>query len=95
MQTVCRDQGELKIRVPVFSKQEADRWAQAILKKRAEQFVQGSGESIGLPEIRADENIKLEGLGTPFSKVYYIEQSTHTINSSGYRTTFKVKDTTI
>jgi len=95
MQAVCRSTEGLKIRVPVFSKQAADRWANAILKKRAEQFVQGSGESIGLPELRADRNIKLLGLGEKFSRIYYIEQTTHTINTSGYRTTFKVKDTTI
>ena len=95
MQSVCREQNELKVRVPVFSKQQADLWAEAILKNRSETFVQGSGESIGLPEIRIDENIKLTGLGAPFSKVYYVENVTHTINTSGYRTTFKVKDTTI
>jgi phage protein D len=91
----CPDKGELKIRVPVFSKQEADRRAAAILKKRAELFVQGSGESIGLPEIRPDKNVELLGLGELFSKPYYVEQSTHTVNSSGYKTTFKVKDTNI
>jgi phage protein D len=95
MQSVCRESGELKVRIPVFSKQEAERWAEAILKKRAELFVQGTGESIGLPEIRADQNIRLGGLGQQFSKRYYVEQSTHTINTSGYRTTFKIKDTTI
>jgi len=95
LKQVCRDQGELKIRAPVFSQQEAKRRAESILKKRSELFVQGSGESIGLPEIRANTNIELKGLGTPFDKTYYVEQSTHTINTSGYRTTFKVKDTTI
>jgi uncharacterized protein len=92
---ICRDSGELKVRVPVFSKQEADRRAAAILKKRSELFVQGSGESIGVPEILADTNVELLGLGKLFSKTYYVEQSTHTINTSGYHTTFKVKDTTI
>ena len=58
-------------------------------------FVQGSGESIGLPELRADTNIELLGLGRELSKTYYVEQTTHTINTSGYRTTFRVKDTTI
>ena len=95
IKAVCRDQGELKVRVPVFSQQEAKQRAEAILKKRSELFVQGSGESIGLPEIRANTNIELLGMGKPFDKTYYIEQSTHTINNSGYRTTFKVKDTTI
>ena len=95
LKQVCRDQGELKVRVPVFSQQEAKRRAEAILKKRSELFVQGSGESIGLPEIRANTNIELTGLGKPFNKTYYVEQTTHTISTSGYRTTFKVKDTTI
>lgn len=96
LQTCCREQeAPLRIRVPVFSKQEADLWAAAILKKRSEMFVQGSGESIGFPELRADKNIELLGLGAEFSKTYYVEQTTHTINTSGYRTTFKVKDTTI
>jgi Bacteriophage probable baseplate hub protein len=92
---VCKEQGELKVRIPVFSQQEAKRRAEAILKKRSELFVQGSGESIGLPEIKANTNIELTGMGKPFNKTYYVEQSTHTINASGYRTTFKVKDTTI
>jgi len=87
--------GSLKIRVPVFSKQEAEQRAKAILKKRSEMFVQGSGESIGLPEIMADTNVELKGLGAMFSKTYYIDQTTHTVSSSGYKTSFKVKDTTI
>jgi len=91
----CHENTELKVRRPVFSQQEAKRRAEAILKDRAQMFVQGSGESIGIPEIWAGTNIKLSGLGKPFNKTYYIEQSTHTINTSGYRTTFKVKDTTI
>jgi Bacteriophage probable baseplate hub protein len=91
---VCREQGELKVRESVFSQQEAKRRAEAILKDRAELFVQGSGESIGMPEIRAGTYIGLTGLGKLFSGSYYIQQCTHTINSSGYRTTFKVKDTT-
>jgi hypothetical protein len=85
----------LKVRLPVYSQEEADRRACGILKRRSEKFLTGSGESIGIPEIRADRNIKLEGLGTLFSKIYYIDQSTHTINNSGYKTTFKVKETTV
>jgi phage protein D len=95
LKQVCRDQGELKVRKPVFSQQEAKRMAEAILKKRAELFVQGSGESIGIPEIRANTNIELLGMGKEFSKKYYVEQATHTISTSGYRTTFKIKDPTI
>ncbi len=95
LKAVCREQGEMKVRKPVFSQQEAKRAAESILKKRSEMFVKGSGESIGLPEIRAGKNIELTGMGKPFNKTYYVEKSTHTINASGYRTTFNVKDTTI
>lgn len=82
-------------RQAVFSKQEAEKRAKAILKKRSEALVKGRGESIGIPEIVPDSNIELLGLGGFFSKTYYIEQSTHTVSASGYRTTFSVKDTTI
>jgi Bacteriophage probable baseplate hub protein len=91
----CKQDITLRVRLPVYSQQEADRQAKAILKKRSEGFVKGSGESIGIPEILADKNIALKGLGDMFSRTYYIEQSTHTINTSGYKTSFRVKDTTI
>jgi len=90
---VCKDQDNpLRLRLPVYSQQEADRRARSILKRRSEMYVQGSGNSIGLPDILPDTNIKLSGMGTIFDKRYYVEQSTHTINSSGYMTTFKVKE---
>jgi phage protein D len=85
----------LKVRLPVFSKQEAEQRAKAILKKRSETFVQGSGESIGIPELMADSNIELKGLGALFSKTYYVDQTTHTISTSGFKTTFKIKETTV
>lgn len=94
LQQVCREKSELKVRVPVFSQQEADRRARSILKRRSELFVTGTGESLGLTEILAGKNIELRGLGSVFSKTYYVEETTHTMNTSGYKTTFKVKDTT-
>lgn len=97
LKAIVKDEnaGKFKVRLPVFSLQEAEQRAAAILKKRAETFVQGSGESIGIPEIQPDSNIKMDGLGAMFSKTYYLDQATHTIGSSGFKTTFKVKDTTI
>ena len=87
--------GVLRVRAPVFSQQEADRIARAILKRRAEGFVGGHGESIGIPEIRPNANVTLKGLGDLFSSTFYVDQATHTVDSSGYRTSFEVKDTTI
>jgi uncharacterized protein len=96
LKKVCRDAAStLRVREPVFSQQEADQRAKAILTRRAEGFVGGRGESIGIPELRANTNVSLQGLGDFFSKTLYVRQTTHTVNASGYRTTFEVGDTTI
>lgn len=82
-------------RKPVFSQQEAQRMADSILNKHNERLVTAIGESIGLPEIMAGQNIGISGLGNKFSRDYYIEKTVHTINGSGYRTTFYVKENTL
>jgi phage protein D len=83
----------LRLRQPVFTQSEADQRAKAALNEKAKQFLTGEGEAIGLPELRPDRNVELANLGSPFSKVYYIQESTHKIDASGYRTRFKVKET--
>ncbi len=83
----------LRLRQPVFTQAEADQRAKAALNERAKQFLTGDGEAIGLPDIRPDRNVELANLGVPFSKIYYIHQATHKIDSNGYRTRFKVKET--
>jgi len=91
-----RDPGKrptLRLRQPVFTQAEADQRAKAALSERAKQFLTGDGETIGLPEVRPDRNVELANLGVPFSKIYYIQQATHKIDSNGYRTRFKVKET--
>lgn len=83
----------LRLRQPVFTQAEADKRAKAALNERAKQFLTGEGEAIGLPELRPDCNVELDKLGVPFSKTYYIQQATHKVDASGYRTRFKVKET--
>jgi len=83
----------LRIRQPVFTQAEADQRAKAALNERAKQFLTGEGETIGLPEIRPDRNVELDNLGVLFSKTYYVQEATHRIDTSGYRTRFKVKET--
>lgn len=80
---------------PVSSQREADDLARSAFNRLAEGFVKGNGECIGLPDLLPGMNIELAGLGKQFSKVYYVEKTTHTISSSGYKTTFGVKETTI
>jgi uncharacterized protein len=83
----------LRLRQPVFSQSEANQRAKAALNEKAKEFLTGEGEAIGLPDLRPDHNVLLTKLGIQFSKTYYIQQATHKIDSNGYRTRFKVKET--
>jgi phage protein D len=80
---------------PVFTKQEAEGLSRSQLNELSGELITGSAQCIGIPEIRAGENIEFVGLGKKFSKNYYIERTTHTIGSSGYTTTFSVKENTL
>lgn len=98
MGAIVRDpikQPMLRLRQPVFTQAEANQRARAALNERAKEFLTGEGEAIGLPEIRPDRNVKLDNLGAPFSKTYYVRQATHKVDASGYRTRFKVKETSL
>jgi phage protein D len=37
--------------------------------------------------------VQIDNVGNSFSKVYYVEQATHRVDSGGYRTKFKVRET--
>jgi phage protein D len=85
----------LRLRQPVFTQAEAEKRANAALNERAKQFLTGEAEAIGLPDLRPDRNVQLDNLGAPFSKTYYVQQTTHKVDASGYRTRFKVKETSL
>lgn len=77
--------------VIVNSAEHANSIAQAKLNEASDSLIEGEGECIGIPQIRTGVNIKLEKMGEKFSGKYYVQGTTHTINSSGYRTRFSVK----
>jgi hypothetical protein len=81
-----------RVNRPVFSQAEADQLAKAILNQHAEGLIKGRGEFLGLPELMAGRTILINGLGSKFSKSYYIESTQHSISGSGYRTTFNIKE---
>jgi phage protein D len=85
-------QPTLRVRQPVFTQAEADKRAKAVLGKMTKKFLTGDAESVGLPELRPDRTVELANLGKAFSKVYYVEQAAHRIDSGGYRTRFKVRE---
>lgn len=93
--TALADEPVLNIRAAVHTQAEADARAKAVLEERAQDFVTGTGESVGLPELLPDTNITLGGLGRGFSKTYYLSEATHSLDGGGYRTSFTVQETTV
>ncbi|MET4023181.1 contractile injection system protein, VgrG/Pvc8 family [Bradyrhizobium sp. S3.2.12] len=83
----------LRLRQPVFTQAEADKRAKAALGEKTKKFLTGDAEAVGLPELRPDRTVQMDNLGEAFSKAYYIEQATHRVDSGGYRTRFKVRET--
>jgi phage protein D len=95
MASIPVKQPVLRVRQPVYSQAEATNRARALMKERSEQFLTGEGETVGLPELLPDRNVTLQGLGRKFSKTYYLSETTHRFDTGGYRTRFKVKETTL
>jgi phage protein D len=58
-------------------------------------LITGSGQSLGIPEIKAGRYIKLDGLGKKLSQPYYISSVTHTMDENGYTTLFQVRGNAI
>jgi uncharacterized protein len=82
----------LELRLPVTDAADAKRRAQAVLNDHAKRYLTGEAECVGLPELLPDRNVTLLNLGETFSKTYYIQQSVHKVDGSGYRTRVKVKE---
>lgn len=74
----------------VTSVEEAKTYATALLGRHAMKLVSGTGECIGIPEIRAGRYIKLDGVGQKFNHPYYITGATHLMNDEGYTTRFQL-----
>ncbi len=85
----------LEVRLPVFSREEAQARAEALLLRASQGLVEGEGECIGLPELIPGKVVAIEGLSERFAGPYYVYQVTHTIGANGYRTTFKVKEASL
>jgi phage protein D len=76
---------------PVTSTQEARELAISLLREKADRYITGSGQVIGLPDLRPDDNVELNGLGQRFSGTYHVLKVEHSIGSSGFLTKFEVR----
>src|SRR5215471_6973138 len=88
------DKQDVVVNQPVATIQEARELALSRLRERAYLYLTGSGQVIGLPDLRPGDNVELQGLGTRFSGKYYVTKVEHTLGNSGYLTNFEVRSPT-
>ncbi|GLF93380.1 phage late control D family protein [Streptomyces yaizuensis] len=79
---------DVVVDAPVSSDQEARELAISLLRERAYEFITGTGRVAGLPELRPGDNLEIFGLGRRFSGTYFVKRVEHTLNTSGFFTTF-------
>jgi phage protein D len=84
-------QHEVITNVPVHSEKEAKEKARDILRNQLSEMVKASGTTLGLPDLRAGRRVVVKNVGPRFSGEYFVTETTHTINDSGYRTTFSAR----
>jgi Bacteriophage probable baseplate hub protein len=87
----CKPRKEVVVREPVFTVRQAQQRALALLTERLKEMVKASVTTIGLPDLRAGQRVHIKGVGSRFNGVYFVTDTTHTINDSGYITRFNAR----
>jgi phage protein D len=90
-ENVLSGKQDVVVDAPVASEEEAQELAISFLTSRAYEFVKGTGQVIGLPDLRPGDNVELTGLGCRFSGIYYVKKTEHVLNANGYLTGFEVR----
>ena len=73
---------------PVYTRSQARRRAHAILLERTKEMLKATGSTVGLPDLRAGQRVRIAGLGSRFGGTYFVTETTHTIGDGGYTTRF-------
>jgi len=70
----------------VFDQAEADQMAKALFNAMSLDFVQGEGEALGNPNLKAGRVVEIGNLGERFSGLYYLKSVRHLMDPQGYVT---------
>jgi phage protein D len=89
--SAVRGREAIVVNEPMHTPEEAAARARDLLLTQLKEMVTGSGSTIGLPDLRAGRQLTIAELGPRFSGQYFVTQTTHTLGSSGYRTSFTAR----
>ena len=84
----CREREHVEVTQPQFTLAQAERAAAGKLIERLQGLVEATGTTIGLPNLRAGQKVRIDNVGERFSGIYAVTKTTHTFNDSGYTTRF-------
>jgi phage protein D len=84
----CREREHVEVREPQFTLAQAERSAAGKLTERLQKLVEATGTTVGLPNLRAGQKVRIDGVGERFNGIYAVTKTTHTFNDSGYTTKF-------
>lgn len=75
----------------VIDPEHAEQIAKAKLQAMKENLFEGDGRCCGNPKLVTGKNIKIDGIGEVFSGTYYIIEAIHSLDGTGYSTSFKAR----
>jgi phage protein D len=75
---------------PVANAQEAQAYGEGLLATMQQTVVAARGSCVGDPDLTVGSLLEVSGVGR-FEGTYVVEQATHTLSSSGYRTSFDAR----
>jgi len=81
---------ELVTNLVVQSDDEAKTAAKRRLRILAQGLIEGKGKTVGLPDLRSGNKIRIVGLGR-YDGFYHVTSTTHTIGDNGYTTDFSAR----
>jgi phage protein D len=75
---------------PVWTQAEADTLAQSKLNEKGHAFFYGEGRCNGNPDVRAGNEVEVEGIGQRFSGRYLVTRAVHRYDANDYYTDFEI-----
>ena len=87
----CEGREELVVDRPVFTRDQARAMARDILRDRAASVIKATGQTVGLPELKAGTKIWIGELGARLSGEYLVTKTEHALNDRGYITKFEAR----
>jgi phage protein D len=76
---------------PVHTAEEGQALCRNQLRENFLSLITADGGCVGLPELRAASTVEVRGVGEAFSGTWRLTSTTHTVDDTGYRTTFSAR----